>query len=149
MVQAILRRVALAALALVAVAAVDVSLSAASAEPAMVNGALQGAVNVGLNKSVIVNLPRDARDILVSNPEIADAVIRTSRRIYITGVAIGQSNVIVFDRAGEKVADLDLRVERDTSALSEMLRRLIPEFRHQGRDHQRQHRALRHGAQRR
>ena len=127
MVQAILRRVALATLALVAVAAVEVSLSAASAEPRMVNGALEGAVSVGLNKSVIVNLPRDARDILVSNPEIADAVIRTSRRIYITGVAIGQSNVIIFDRAGEKVADLDLRVERDTSALSEMLRRLIPD----------------------
>ncbi len=127
MVQAILRRVALAALALVAIAAADVSLSAARAETRMVNGTLQGSVNVGLNKSVILNLPRDARDILVSNPAIADAVIRTSRRIYITGVAVGQSNIIVFDRAGEKVADLDLQVERDTSALSEMLRRLIPD----------------------
>ncbi len=126
MVQAILRRVALAALALFAVAVAPVWLSPAHAQTAIVNGALQGAVKVGLNKSVIVNLPRDARDILVSNPAIADAVIRTSRRIYITGVAVGQSNVIVFDRAGEKVADLDLEVERDTAGLSEMLRRLIP-----------------------
>ena len=127
MVQAILRRVALAALALVAVAAADVPLSAAQAQTATTAGTVHRTVKVGLNKSVIVDLPRDARDILVSNPEIADAVIRTSRRIYITGVAVGQSNVIVFDRAGQQVVSLDLLVERDTSALTEMLRRLIPD----------------------
>ena len=126
MVQAILRRVALAALALCAVAAADVSLSVAHAQTAIMQGTVHRTVKVGLDKSVIVDLPRDARDILVSNPEIADAVIRTSRRIYITGVAVGQSNVIVFDRAGQQVVSLDLIVERDTSALSQMLRRLIP-----------------------
>src|ERR1019366_3712181 len=57
-------------------------------------------VKVGVDKSLVVDLPRDARDILVSNPDIADAVIRTPRRIYITGVKVGQSNIIVFDRAG-------------------------------------------------
>jgi len=134
MVQAILGRTALAALALLAIVAADVSLSPAAAQSAV--AAAQSAttaatvhrsVSVGLNKSVIVDLPRDARDILVSNPEIADAVIRTARRIYITGIAVGQSNVIVFDRAGAQVVSLDLRVERDTSALSEMMRRLIPD----------------------
>jgi pilus assembly protein CpaC len=130
MVQAILRRTALAALALVAVAAADVSLSTAGAQDvatAMAPGAIHRMVKVGLNKSVIVDLPRDARDILVSNPSIADAVIRTARRIYITGVAVGQSNIIVFDRAGNQVAFLDLEVERDTAGLSEMLHRLIPD----------------------
>ncbi len=132
MVQAILRRTALAALALVAVTAADVSLSAARAQDdnmatTVAPGAIHRSVKVGLNKSVIVDLPRDARDILVSNPSIADAVIRTARRIYITGVAVGQSNVIVFDRAGAQVAFLDLEVERDTAGLSEMLHRLIPD----------------------
>ncbi len=127
MVQAILRRVALAALALVAVSAADVPLSAAQTQTAMAVGTVHRTVKVGLDKSVIVDLPRDARDILVSNPDIADAVIRTSRRIYITGVAVGQSNIMVFDRAGQQVVSLDLIVERDTSALTEMLRRLIPD----------------------
>ena len=150
MVQAILRRMALAALALVAVAAADVPLSAAHAQSAtMTAGAIHRTVKVGLNKSVIVDLPRDARDILVSNPAIADAVIRTSRRIYITGVAVGQSNVIVFDRAGEQVVSLDLEVERDTAGLSRDAAPPDPRFRHQGRDRQRQHRPLRLGAQRR
>ncbi len=129
MAQAILRRAVLAALALVAVGAADVSLSVARAQdaPMVASGAIHRTVKVGLNKSIVVDLPRDARDILVSNPEIADAVIRTARRIYITGVAVGQSNVIVFDRAGGQVAFLDLEVERDTAGLTEMLRRLIPD----------------------
>src|SRR3954470_8789569 len=72
-------------------------------------------VKVGLNKSLVLDLPRDARDILVSNPGIADAVIRTPTRIYVTGVAVGQSNVIVFDRAGQQIVSLDLQVERDAT----------------------------------
>ncbi len=128
MVQAILSRVVLAALALVAVAAADVSLSAARAQDVvtLTGDTAHRPLKLGLDKSVIVDLPRDARDILVSNPEIADAVIRTSRRIYITGVAVGQSNIIVFDRAGNQVVSLDLVVERDTAALADLLRRLIP-----------------------
>ena len=127
MVQAILGRAALAAVALLAIIAADVSLAPAAAQSVVSAATVHRSVRVGLNKSVIVDLPRDARDILVSNPEIADAVIRTARRIYVTGIAVGQSNVIVFDRAGEQVVSLDLQVERDTSALSEMLRRLIPD----------------------
>ncbi len=83
-------------------------------------------VSVGLNKSLVIDLPRDARDILVSNPAIADAVIRTPRRIYVTGIAVGQSNVIIFDRAGIQIVSLELRVERDPSTLAQLLRRLIP-----------------------
>lgn len=84
-------------------------------------------VAVGLNKSLVIDLPRDARDILVSNPKIADAVIRTPRRIYVTGVAVGQSNVIIFDRAGQQIVSLELRVERDPATLAQLLRRLIPD----------------------
>ena len=42
-------------------------------------------VMLGLNKSVVVDLPQDAYDILVANPAVADAVTRTSRRIYLFG----------------------------------------------------------------
>jgi pilus assembly protein CpaC len=83
-------------------------------------------VKLGLNKSIVVDLPRDARDVLVSNPVIADAVIRTPRRIYLTGIAVGQTNLIVFDRAGQQIVSLELSVERDGRTLEQMLRRLIP-----------------------
>jgi pilus assembly protein CpaC len=84
-------------------------------------------IKLGLNKSLVIDLPRDARDLLVSNPEIADAVIRTPRRIYLTGIKIGQANIIVFDRAGAQIVTLDLAVERDGVDLNALLRRLIPD----------------------
>ena len=114
MVQAIVRKLAVAAVALFAVGAIDVSISAARAQSATIGESVHRTVKVGLSKSVVIDLPRDARDILVSNPVIADAVIRTPRRIYVTGVAVGQSNVIVFDRAGATIVSLELEVERDS-----------------------------------
>lgn len=84
------------------------------------------AVKLGLNKSVVVDLPRDARDVLVSNPEVANAVIRTNRRIYLTGVKVGQTNIVVFDRAGQQIVSIELEVERDSRTLAAMLQRLVP-----------------------
>ncbi|MEJ0011839.1 MAG: type II and III secretion system protein family protein [Bauldia sp.] len=128
MLQPTLRRLLFAGLALAAVDTFSLA-QAVAADPAAktIDASVSRSVKVGLNKSVVIDLPRDARDILVSNPVIADAVIRTPRRIYVTGVAVGQSNVIVFDRAGTQIVSLDLEVERDASNLSAMLRRLIPD----------------------
>ncbi len=131
MLQPFLRKVLLPAVALSASVLLAAEVSPASAQSSTVAiDAQQTAsrtVKVGLNKSLVIDLPRDARDILVSNPVIADAVIRTPRRIYVTGVAVGQSNVIIFDQAGQQIVSLELEVERDASTLSQMLSRLIPD----------------------
>ena len=83
-------------------------------------------LNVGLNKSMIIETPRDVRDVLVSNPAIADAVVRTSKRVYIIGMAVGQANVVLFDGRGGQIASFDVNVARDNSSLAATLRRLIP-----------------------
>jgi pilus assembly protein CpaC len=133
--QLLAHRSAVAALAMAATVAGVLPVLAADPTPAMqpvsvrpaVDNGLVRTVKVGLNKSVVVDLPRDARDILVSNPDIADAVIRTPTRIYITGVKAGQSNVIVFDRAGQQIVTLQLEVARDTTGLAATLNRLLPD----------------------
>ena len=63
-------------------------------------------VKLGLNKSIVVDLPADAYDILVANPAVADAVTRTARRIYLFGKSVGQTNIFVFGPNGEQVASL-------------------------------------------
>jgi pilus assembly protein CpaC len=82
-------------------------------------------VKLGLNKSLVVELPRDARDVLVSNPVIADAVIRSSRRIYLTGVAVGEANIFVFDKSDQLIVNLHIEVERDITGLEARLNALI------------------------
>ena len=122
------RNVLMAALSMVAVMGVGSLHHQAEAQSNLTVSAQQlvpREVAVGLNKSLVIDLPRDARDILVSNPSIADAVIRTPRRIYVTGIAVGQSNVIIFDGVGRRIVSLEMRVERDPSTLAQLLRRLI------------------------
>ncbi|TCN24733.1 pilus assembly protein CpaC [Sinorhizobium americanum] len=84
-------------------------------------------VNLGLNKAVVVDLPTDAHDILVADPALADAVTRTSRRIYLFGKTVGQTNIFVFGPNGEEIVSLDVAVERDVAGLEANLRRFIPD----------------------
>ncbi|WAJ30128.1 type II and III secretion system protein family protein [Antarcticirhabdus aurantiaca] len=101
--------------------------SAASNDDAVVRIASpQQTVRLGLDKSKVIDLPRDAHDILVANPEVADAVTRTSRRIYIFGKQIGQTNLFVFDAQGREIAVIDLRIERDISGLEAAIRKYLP-----------------------
>ncbi|RWK15316.1 MAG: type II and III secretion system protein family protein [Mesorhizobium sp.] len=83
-------------------------------------------VKLGLNKSVVIDLPNDAYDILVANPAVADAVTRTARRIYLFGKAVGETNIFVFGPNGEQIASLDLAVERDVAGLEDYLKRFLP-----------------------
>jgi pilus assembly protein CpaC len=83
-------------------------------------------IKLGLNKSVVVDLPADAYDILVANPAVADAVTRTARRIYLFGKAVGETNIFVFGPGGEQIVSLDLAVERDTAGVEEYIKRFIP-----------------------
>lgn len=83
-------------------------------------------LNVGIGRSVVINLAEDAADVLVSNPEIADAVLRTPRRIFVLGNTAGQSRLVLFGRSGRELASFDLRVEPDTSDLTRIIRRLLP-----------------------
>lgn len=84
-------------------------------------------IDLGLNKSIVVDLPNDAYDILVANPSIADAVTRTARRIYLFGKQVGQTNVFVFGANGQQIVSFDLHVERDVAGLEENLKRFIPD----------------------
>lgn len=84
-------------------------------------------VTLGLNKSIVIDLPRAAKDVLVSNPAKADAIMRTPYRAYIIGQEVGQTNIFFFDDAGNQIMSLELVIERDMAALRSMMRRLIPD----------------------
>jgi pilus assembly protein CpaC len=83
-------------------------------------------IKLGLNKAIVLELPADAYDILVANPAVADAVTRTSRRIYIFGKAVGETNIFIFDANGGQIGHYDLAVERDVAGLEGYIKRFIP-----------------------
>lgn len=83
-------------------------------------------LKLGLNKSIVVDLPEDAYDILVANPAVADAITRTSRRIYLFGKQVGETNIFVFGADGRQIISLDLAIERDVAGLESYLEKYIP-----------------------
>ncbi|WP_339741777.1 pilus assembly protein N-terminal domain-containing protein, partial [uncultured Maricaulis sp.] len=93
------------------------------------NGPVSESLLLPLSKAAVINLPVDAVDILVTNPEVVQAVIRTPRRAYLLGISVGQTNAFFFDADGQLILDLDLRVERDLGPLQESLNRFLPNAR--------------------
>lgn len=83
-------------------------------------------MKLGLNKSLTIHLPRAAKDVVVGNPEMADAVVRTPHRIFVIGKKVGQTNIFFFDADGKKILNLELQIERDLSILNSMLIKLLP-----------------------
>lgn len=83
-------------------------------------------VIIGLNKSILIEVPMDVRDVVVSSPKILDAVVHTSRRSYLIGLEAGQANAFFFDKDGNKVLTLEVKVEQDLTNLQNMMRRYIP-----------------------
>src|SRR5690349_10628584 len=81
-------------------------------------------LSLGIGKSVVVDLPRDVKDVLVADPKIANAVIRSSQRAYIIGSAVGQTNVVFFDAEGQQVASYDIAIKRDLNGIRAALRSL-------------------------
>lgn len=83
-------------------------------------------VRIGLNKSVVIRLPAQASDVIVGNPAIVDAVVRTKNTAYLFGKGVGQTNIFFFDGAGNQILNLDLEVALDMKALQKLIDRTIP-----------------------
>ncbi|MBX9648081.1 MAG: type II and III secretion system protein family protein [Xanthobacteraceae bacterium] len=83
-------------------------------------------LSLGIGKSVVVDLPRDVKDVLVADPKIANAVVRSPQRAYIIGGAVGQTNVVFFDADGQQVASYDIAVKRDLNGVRAALRQTLP-----------------------
>ncbi|MEN3375746.1 MAG: pilus assembly protein CpaC [Hyphomicrobiales bacterium] len=83
-------------------------------------------VQLGIGKSVVIDLPRDIKDVLVAEPKFANAVVRSTRRAYLIGVAVGQTNIYFFDAEGKQIAGFDVAVTRDLNGIRATLQKLLP-----------------------
>ncbi|MGI9478658.1 MAG: type II and III secretion system protein family protein [Hyphomicrobiaceae bacterium] len=83
-------------------------------------------LTVALNKSLLIELPRELRDVVVSDPATMDVVVQSSNRAYLIGKKYGQANAFFFDVNGERILTLEIQVERDTASLDALYHRLLP-----------------------
>jgi pilus assembly protein CpaC len=109
--------------ALAPVAASDYRVAAPLAADGQMNARF---LSLGMGKSIVIDLPRDIKDVLVADPKIANAVVRSAQRAYIIGAAIGQTNIVFFDAAGQQIAAYDIAVKRDLNGVRAALKQLLP-----------------------
>jgi len=105
--------------------ATDYSVSSASTSHA--DSLNARALRLGISKSLVVDLPRDVKDVLVADPKIANAVVRSSRRAYIIGASVGQTNIIFFDADGQQMAAYDVAVTRDLNGIRTAIHQALPQ----------------------
>lgn len=87
-------------------------------------------VELEVNKSILVDLPTNAGEVIASQPSVATVVMRSKTRAIIQGMAGGDTNIFFLDPAGNNIAVLDLKVVQAASeigtALEATLARVIP-----------------------
>lgn len=106
------------------------ALAQAQITVAATNYGGQRDLDLELNKSVIVDLPAGVAEVIVSQPSVAAAIMRTRTRAIVQGIGGGDTNIFFIDDAGRTIQVLDLRVIKEPSqvgnALEEALARVIP-----------------------
>jgi pilus assembly protein CpaC len=86
-------------------------------------------LDLSIGRSLIVELPRDAKEVFVANPKVANAVVRSARKLFIIGIADGQTSMFVMDADGRQISALEIEVGRDLNVLRQTLRAAMPNAR--------------------
>jgi pilus assembly protein CpaC len=101
--------------------------AAAPVAPVAADGQMNARfLSLGVGKSIVIDLPRDIKDVLVADPKIANAVVRSAQRAYIIGATVGQTNIVFFDSAGQQIAAYDIAVKRDLNGIRAALKQVVP-----------------------
>jgi pilus assembly protein CpaC len=104
----------------------DVAQQSLLVIPARADFPLSRRISMGANKSVLVQFPFELRDVLVSSPDIVDAVVQSSNRVFLIGKKIGQANAFFFDARGQQLLTLEINVGADLKGLDGLLMRYVP-----------------------
>jgi pilus assembly protein CpaC len=83
-------------------------------------------LQMGVGQSVIRDLPEEAGEIYVGDPNVANAIVRTAKRIYISGVANGHTSIFALAKDGRRIAFFQVSVGRAIGELTALLNVAIP-----------------------
>ncbi len=110
-------------LVMMLVAAIDPAMAAQKRQVSTTAGFRM--VTVAVNKSRRVSIDGDYGEIVVGNPEIADARPLTSDTIYLLGKSVGTTNLTIYDKNKYLIKVIDVEVAYDLRGLRSALRRTL------------------------
>ncbi len=98
--------------------------------PRMATGAqdqvIARSIEMGVGRSIVVDLPRDAKEVFVANPAVANAVVRSARKLFVIGVATGATTIMALDAEGRQIAAFEMQIGREPGLLQKTLKTAMP-----------------------
>jgi pilus assembly protein CpaC len=83
-------------------------------------------LNLTVGKSLVIDTPAAVKRVSLADPEIADTVVISPRQIYLTGKAVGTTNLTLWGADDRAYSVFDVSVSADLSLLKEKLQEILP-----------------------
>lgn len=113
--------------ALVGIALAMVQGAPAPAETLRVmSGSPSGALNVPMNRAVVLESDVPFAEVSIANPNIADISSLSDRTIYVLGKAPGRTSMTLLGPDGRLITNVEVQVTPDIGEFKERLQQILP-----------------------
>jgi pilus assembly protein CpaC len=93
----------------------------------VMQGSPSSALNVPMNRAVVVESDEPFAELSIANPGIADISTLSDRSIYVLGKAPGRTTLTLLSADGRLIANVDVHVSPDVAEFKERLRQILPD----------------------
>ncbi|MBO6782405.1 MAG: type II and III secretion system protein family protein [Alphaproteobacteria bacterium] len=84
-------------------------------------------IEIEVNKGALVRLPEPASAVFVANPDYADISMKSPTLVYVMAKRTGETSLFALDSRDSVLANVNLMVTHNVSALSASLRSIMPD----------------------
>ncbi|HEY6919411.1 MAG TPA: type II and III secretion system protein family protein [Tabrizicola sp.] len=92
----------------------------------VLQGQASEALNVPMNRAVVVESDVPFAELSIANPGIADISTLSDRSIYVLGKAPGRTTLTLLSPEGQLISNVDVHVTPDIAEFKERLQQIIP-----------------------
>ena len=92
----------------------------------IVSGSASSALNVPMNRAVVVESETPFAELSIANPGIADISTLSDRSIYVLGKAPGRTTLTLLAPDGTLITNVDVQVSLDVAEFKERLQQILP-----------------------
>ena len=92
----------------------------------VMQGAASSALNVPMNRAVVVESDVPFAELSIANPGIADISTLSDKTIYVLGKAPGRTTMTLLSPDGKLIANVEVQVTPDIGEFKERLQQILP-----------------------
>lgn len=92
----------------------------------VMTGQASSALNVPMNRAVVVESDVPFGELSIANPGIADISMMSERSIYVLGKTPGRTTLTLLSPDGKLISNVDVHVTPDIAEFKERLRQILP-----------------------